>query len=217
MGLRSRPRDRGASEGARLVTRVAEEIRTARLAAGLSQDAVARAAGVSAPQVRRIEQARVRGVSVHALAVVFAVLGMRLSVRAYPVGVPVRDAGHARLIGRLRAQLPASVTLRTEVPLRGPDDMRAWDAEIQALEGSCKIEAETVLHDLQAQERRIARKMADDQVDRVNLLVADTRRNREILREFGGLLAARFPLDTRTVLRELRAGRIPDRSGIVVL
>jgi hypothetical protein len=147
---------------------------------------------VSASQVRRIEQARVRGVSVHALAVVFAVLGMRLSVRAYPVGVPVRDAGHARLIGRLRAQLPASVTLRTEVPLRGPDDMRAWDAEIQALEGSCKV-------------------------DRVNLLVADTRRNREILREFGGLLAARFPLDTRTVLRELRAGRIPDRSGIVVL
>jgi hypothetical protein len=51
----------------------------------------------------------------------------------------------------------------------------------------------------------------------VILLVADTRRNRRVLRGVGELIAARFPLDTREVLRQLRAGRIPDQSGIVLL
>lgn len=74
-----------------------------------------------------------------------------------------------------------------------------------------------MLYDLQATERKFALKMADDQVDLVILLVADTPRNRRVLREFRELIAARFPLDTRAVMRQLRAGRIPERSGVVVL
>ena len=147
----------------------------------------------------------------------FAVLGMRLSVRAYPEGSAIRDAGQARLMTRFKALLHPLVKLRTEVVLKVDNDQRAWDGELEAPNGSCKVEAETVLHDLQATERRIALKMADDDVDRVILLVADTRHNRRVLAEFRDLIAARFPLRTRAVLRALRAGSIPERSGIVLL
>ena len=130
---------------------------------------------------------------------------------------PIRDAAQARLLKRLQAQLPAPAKLRTEVSLRLVGELRTWDRQIEAINGTCKLEAETVIHDPQATERRIALKMADDQVDVVILLVADTPRHRRAQREFRGLLAARFPLDTRAGMRQLRAGRIPDRSGIVVL
>jgi hypothetical protein len=58
--------------------------------------------------------------------------------------------------------------------------------------------------------------MADDHVDRVSLLVANTRRNRQVLREFDELISARFPLGTRAIMRRLKAGYLPDRSGIVL-
>ena len=80
----------------------------------------------------------------------------------------------------------------------------------------CKLEAETVLHDLQATERRIALKMADDEVERVILLVADTRHDRRVLREFRASIAVHFPLGTRAVLDALREGRVPPQSGVVL-
>ena len=158
------------------------------------------------------------------LTVLFAVLGMRLSARPYPDGPPIRDAAHARLLERFRARLAPTIRLRTEVPLaRDSDgrewerDLRAWDGELLERRHSCKLEAETVLHDLQATDRRIALKMEDDRVDRVILLVAATKRNRRVLREFRELVGARYPLDTRRVMAGLRDGRLPARSGIVVL
>ena len=78
---------------------------------------------------------------------IFAVLGMRLSARPYPEGPPLRDAGHARLLSRFAACLPSTVRMRTEVPLRAHGDLRAWDAEVAVADGTCKVEAETVLYD----------------------------------------------------------------------
>jgi transcriptional regulator with XRE-family HTH domain len=217
MPARYRRKDLGRHRADRSIRQLAEELRIARLSAGLSLRDVARASGVSASQVGRLENGRCPAVSLRTLSIVFAVLGMRLSARPYPVASPIRDAAQARLLTRLQAQLPAPVKLRTEVSLRLVGDLRTWDGQIEAIKVTCKLEAETVIHDLQATERRITLKVADDQVDVVILLVADTPRNRRVLREFRGLLAARFPLDTRAVMRQLRAGRIPDRRGIVVL
>ena len=200
-----------------MTRRLAEEIRTARLSAGLSQQALAHAAGLSASQVRRIEQDRVPGVSVRTLALLFAVLGMRLSARPYPDGPPLRDAAHARLLSRFQARLPSPVRMRTEVPLWIDGDRRAWDAELATLDDTCKLEAETVLHDLQATDRKVALKMADSGTDRVILLVADTRRNRHVLAEFRPLLRSRYPLETRALMQHLRAGRLPPLSGVAVL
>lgn len=216
MPSRQTRRDRGAYRADQLLHRTARDLRDARLAAGLSLDAVAGAAGMSASQVNRIEHARIEGVSVRTLAILHAVLGMRLTVRGYPDGDPLRDAGQARLITRWLPELHPSLEFRAEVSIGLPGDLRAWDGEILAPDGTCKLEAETVLYDLQAQERRLTLKMADAGVDLVILLVADTRHNRAVLREHRASLAARFPLDTRAVMRALRAGRLPAASGIVL-
>jgi hypothetical protein len=59
--------------------------------------------------------------------------------------------------------------------------------------------------------------MDADGVASVVLLVADTRRNRRVLREFRPLLSDRYPLGTRRMMRDLAAGRLPAASGCVVL
>ena len=82
---------------------------------------------------------------------------------------------------------------------------------------TCKLEAETVIADLQAADRRIARKLRDAGADRVILLVADTKGNRRVIREFGDLLAERYPLRTRVILRRLRTGQLPEASGVCML
>jgi transcriptional regulator with XRE-family HTH domain len=215
---------RGSYQAEHLRHVLARELRDARISAGLSQRTVGRAVGISGTHVARLERSSVPGASVELYARLFAVLGMRLSARPYPEGPPLRDAAHARLLTRFRRRLAPALRLRTEVPLRRDGDLRAWDGELRAWDGeltaasgTCKLEAETALHDLQATDRRIALKMAADGVERVILLVADTRRNRRVLREFHELVGARYPLRTRAVMVGLRAGRLPRANGVVVL
>jgi transcriptional regulator with XRE-family HTH domain len=209
-------RDVGARHADVTLHRLADELRIARAIAGLSLRDVAAAAGVSRSQLARLESGRAPEESLRTLSVVFAVLGMRLSARPYPEGTPIRDAAHARLLARFREELPPNIRLRTEVPLRQRPDLRTWDAELETNLVRCKLEADTVLYDVQAQERRIAQKMADDSADCVIWLVSDTLRNRRVLREVRELLAVRFPLDTRQIMRLLRAGRLPAEGGIVL-
>jgi transcriptional regulator with XRE-family HTH domain len=209
--------DRGSEQARLVLADLAKELRIARLSAGLSQDRVGRAVGISGRHVGRLEQGTVPHASIVLFARLFAVLGMRLRARPYPDGSSLRDAAHARLLLRLRRELPEDIRMRTEVPLRQQRGLRAWDAQLTVGSERCMLEAETVLYDLQATGRRIALKMADDGVDRVILLVADTPRNRRVLREFRPLLAERFPLDTRAIMRDLRDGRLPQQGGIVIL
>jgi hypothetical protein len=178
-------------------------------------------AGVSQASPSRLERSQAPTAPLAAYAIPFAVLGRTLTVHQHPDASPVRDAAHARLMGRLAAILPSVIGLRTEVPLMRSravrsGDLRAWDGELVARTDRCMVEAETVLADTQALDRRIGLKMEDDGVDRVILLVADTRRNRVVLRS-PAPLRPRFPLDSSLVLAALRAGRLPERSGIVVL
>jgi hypothetical protein len=78
------------------------------------------------------------------------------------------------------------------------------------------VEPEPVLDDLQAVERRIALKQRDGGIDRVVLLVADTRRNRCALAAAPNAFPG-FRRDARATLRDLAAGRNPDRSAVLVL
>lgn len=177
-------------------------------------------AGMSQSRVSRLERARARWAPVAAYALLFAVLGRTLVIRTYPDASPARDAGHARVFRRFGSLLGVTISLRTEVPLKRSarvhaGDLRAWDGELAAGQDRCKVEVETILSDIQALDRRIGLKMEDDGVDRVILVVADTRRNREALRQHGALLRSRFPLSPRQVLADLRAGRLPARGGIV--
>jgi hypothetical protein len=79
------------------------------------------------------------------------------------------------------------------------------------------VEAETVVDDVQALERRLALKRRDGAVDHVVLLVARTPRNRVAIEAAGPGLREAFPVDARTMLGALKDGRDPGGSGIVML
>jgi transcriptional regulator with XRE-family HTH domain len=192
MVTRERRLDRGRRQARRRLTVIGDELREARLAAGLTQRFVASAVGVSHMEISRIERALAPRVPFETLATVGAVLGLDLSLRAYPDGDPVRDAAQLALLARLRAILPATLTWRTEGPLAVPGDARAWDAVVSGIGWRAAIDAESRLRDVQALTRRLALKARDDEVDVVVLLVANTRHNRQALRLAGPDLAPQF-------------------------
>jgi transcriptional regulator with XRE-family HTH domain len=193
-----------------------EELRHARVAAGLSQQQVAAAVGASHSQVSRIERGEVRGLSIVRAAEVAAVLGRDLSVRQFPAGPPLRDAGHIALLTRFDSFVAAPYRITREAPMPIPGDRRAWDRRLDG-PASIGVEAETRPADLQALEREIALKVRDSGVDRAILLLARSRHNRELLRAQLPALRQSFPLGTREVLAALRAGRDPGANGLIVL
>lgn len=168
---------------------------------------------LSAAQVYRVERGLVGGPSFEALTCIASVVGLEVAVRTYPRGDPIRDAGHKRLLERLRRELHSNLRWRTEVPLPIAGDLRAWDAVISGATWQMPVEAETVLTDSQAIERRLALKMRDGGFDHLVLLLADTRRNRAAA---PGLQRTML-LDTRAVLAALREGRDPEASGVVII
>jgi hypothetical protein len=137
-------------------------------------------------------------------------------LRAYPAGDAIRDVGQQRLLARFRPRLHPSLGWATEVVFPIEGDLRAWDAVIRGANWQIAVEAETVLDDIQAVERKLARKQRDGGIDHVILLVADTPRNRRALAAAPGAFAT-FSRDSRAMLRALREGRDPGCSGIVIL
>lgn len=216
MGVRDRHRDRARREADRQLERVLAELDHARRVAGLSFDAIGRACGRDGSTVART----IGGVTVRPdlrdLACFASVVGMDLSLRVYPTDAPIRDIAHLRLLGRLRDELAPDLTWTSEVPVTDqPTDRRSWDAVVGGAGWQFGVEAETVLADLQALERRLALKVRDGQLDGLVLLVAMTRGNRRALAAADAALAG-FPTPGRTILAALRAGRRPPGSGIVV-
>lgn len=92
MPTKERAVDRGARNGVRALTEIGREIREARAAAGLSQAVAGKAARSSQAALSRIESVNCPRVESATLSRVLAVLGLRLSMKAYPEGVPLRDA-----------------------------------------------------------------------------------------------------------------------------
>ena len=172
---------------------------------------------MSHAQLGRIERGQLRRLSVEQVSRACAAVGLKLVVRAYPDGEPVRDAAQVALLQRLRALLPPGVGWRTEVPIPISGDLRAWDAQLSFPDGLVGIEAESRLRDIQALDRAIGLKCRDGGVDRVILLVNDTAANRRALRHAREGLRANFPLDGRAILRSARSGHRPGASGIVIL
>lgn len=119
----------GRARGRRLSVELGREIRAARRTAGLSQRAVAAAVGISQSQLSKIERG-VAAPTILTLTATAAVVGLDLSIRAFPGGSPLRDTGHVRVLARLRALLPESYQWRTEIPLPMPGDQRAIDAMV---------------------------------------------------------------------------------------
>lgn len=193
------------------------DIRNARLSSATSQRVAGHRVGMSHAQFGRIERAEIQGLTIDQAGRACAAVGLRLLVKAIPGGDPALDAGQLALLERFRRQLPATVQMRTEVPLPIPGDRRAWDGFIRLDAVNIGIEAEARIRDVQAIDRRCALKRRDGAVAVVILLVADTASNHRMLALHREALRSSFPLDTRQALAALRAGHAPPSSGIVVL
>ena len=215
MATIERLRDRGQRNASRQLRDIGTELRDARLAAGLSQDRVARAAGVTQSRISRTERSARVPARFDELATHAAVLGLRLSLKAYPDGSPVRDVAQLKLLERFRVRVDARFRWRSEVPVGGEGDLRAWDVRLDG-PGSIGIDAETRLRDIQALQRRCETKWRDSGVDRVVLVVAGTRHNRQVLAECREALRSTFPADTIEVMAALRAGRLPATNGVAI-
>jgi len=217
MATSQRRLDRGIAQATRIQAATGAEIRLSRRGAGVSIRTAAASVGMSETMFGRIERGRLPNVTVRQLTIACAAVGLNFAGRSFLDGDPIRAAGHARLLERLHRALPEGAHWRTEVPLAGRGDPRAWDAQCRLGGLKVAIEAEMRLSDLQALDRRIALKRRDGNLALVILLVADTVGNRRALATHRESLRASFPLDTRAVLGAARDGRAPTSSGIVVL
>ena len=220
MSTRERPVDRGRRLATADRIRIGHELRVARQVVGESVHVVGSAIEMSGMQVSRIERGILPTVSIEQLARLGAAVGLDVRVRAYPGPSPVLDAAQMALLGRLRARLPKHLLFRTEVPLPSVGDQRAWDASISRLVGIADVlpvEAETRLVDGQAQFRRISLKLRDSGLEHVLVVLADTRRNRDVLRSASSILSGDFPVSPRRALAALSAGHHPGGSAIVLI
>jgi transcriptional regulator with XRE-family HTH domain len=216
MPVRDTAVDQGARRSRFLRTRLAAELETARLAAGLSYRELARQLGVGHELVAKALRADASALTVDFVARLAAVLGLELGASLHPVGDPVRDKAHLALIRRFRARLSPALTWRSEVPIPIAGDRRSADGVISGAGFEILVEAETRLDDVQALERSIAGKQRDLGIGRVILLVADTRHNREVVLRLEELRRL-FPIGTRACLTALARGRDPGGDALIIL
>jgi transcriptional regulator with XRE-family HTH domain len=213
-------RENAASRGSRrsrtLRVKIADELATTRRSLGMSLREAARRLGVSHDRLVRAEHGEEGSLTIDLAARYAAVLGLSLAASLYPDGDAVRDRGHLALLHRFRQRLPAGAGWRTEVPIPIAGDARSGDSVVTSGAMEFLIEAETHLGDFQAVERRMGAKARDLGVDRVVLLLADTRHTRALVRTIPAI-RERFPVEMRTWFRAIAKGEDPGGDALVVL
>ena len=199
--------------------RVIDDARQARVRAGLTQDAVGRAIGVSHARVGRFERGEVANPDLGFMVrTARSWAWISRSGRTPPAirsGIAPSSrcssaSGRAsirRSAGAPRSRSRSRATCGPGTP-RSAHPRPRWRA---------RVEAETRIADGQALERKLALKLRDDPDGHLILLVADTRVNRSALRAIREGIRNELPLDTRELLVALRAGNEPNASGIVIM
>ena len=217
MPARTRTLDEARRAWHRTAQEIGDQLRTGRHVLGLTQAQVGAAIGVSSSEVSRRELGRSRRLTGEKLGVHAAAVGLKLSVKLYPVGGGIRDAAQARYIAAFVARVgrPWRVSLETPIPLAG--DLRAIDVLLTSDRARIAVEVITRLADLQAQIRSAQLKARDIGATCLMLVVAGTHANRNALAAARPALFGSFDLDSRRLLADLAAGRDPGRDGIIVL
>ena len=200
-----------------LLQRLGRELRLARIAAGLSQAAVAARIGTSKAQVSRVEHGRVQRLSLMATSRHASAVGLRLAAQLYPGSRRVLDAPQLALLNRVRGRIGAVWTWELEVPMPQERDLRAVDARLTHAGVTIAMEAITRLADVQAQVRAAQLKRRDIGAMRLLLAISDTNANRRAMAEARPMLAEAFDTSTRRVLALLAAGRDPGRDSLIIL
>jgi transcriptional regulator with XRE-family HTH domain len=218
MANRTRPSYEATRLATWILADIGRELRVARHASGLRQADVARLAGASAARICRVEHGRVATLGITAIARHAAAVGLKPSVKLYPLGPRLLDRPQLELLARFRARLHPSWTWQTEVPMPIPGDLRSADCLIRVDGCAVMVEAFTRLSDWQRQSASAARKKRDLEADRLVLLLAATHANRHAAAEaHPSVRDGSFPLGTREVLTALAEGADPMADGIVFL
>jgi len=212
-----RVRDIGAERARRIVTEFGRDALDARRRADLSQERVASAAGISHAHLSRIERGLVRNLSIDLSARIATAVGLDLSVRTFPGGIRLRDAGQVRLLARFRSLVGPPLAWRTEVAVGPSGDPRAWDGVLAGAGRLGGVEAVVHIHDWQSLDRRISLRRRDSGIELVILVLADTRHNRSVLRSLGPELTANFPESRPVALAALRSGTLPTSSAVILV
>ena len=215
----SRAFDRGTRLARRHTGEIAEEFRERRLALGESQEHVADACQMSRVHYGQIENGQVPKLTILEVDRIASVLGLDPSIRLYPAGPAVRDAGQLLRLQAFLDDVRPPLRYRIEVPLPQQDDRtdsRAWDAMLEGAGKRTAVELEMRLRDIQALVRRIDLKRRDDPTDSFLLLVADTRANRRVLAEFAGMFVDLPRLRPNAVRSALGSGSHPP-TGILLV
>ena len=170
------------------------------------------AAGMTRNRYALLESGRLATATIEEVNAVASVLGLELSLRIYPGGRAIRDAGHGRRLGTLLSWVRRPLVGRVEVPLSNGGDareQRAWDAVLFGDRRRTAIELEMRLTDVQAMRRRHELKRRDDPTEQFLLLIADTRHNRRVLAEFADLFVGLPRLRPGAVRATLERGEHP--------
>jgi transcriptional regulator with XRE-family HTH domain len=206
----------GARRSAALRQRIATELVIARTTSGLSLRQVARAIGVSVDRLKRAERGDARALTLDLAVRIAPIVGLQLAASLHPNGDPTRDRAHLAVLRRFSRRLHPTLSLRSEVPLPIPGDLRAADGLIEGSFGSILVEAETRVSDFQAVERKARLKQRDLGADRLILLMADTRHNRRLL-DLHPEARERFPIGARRCLAALSRGEDPGGDCLLLL
>lgn len=192
------------------------DLRSARLANGLTMRAVGTRIGISPPSVLRIERGRFPpGAPPEVIARHAAAVGMRARIKVYPEGAPIRDAAQVALIGAFGKRLGPAAKLLIEQPVSpATGDLRAFDATLD-LPGGCGLEFVTRFHDCQSQLRQGLLKQRDSGLCRLIFVVRATHANRRAMAAAADVIATTFPLNTRAVMAALQAAKDPGANGLV--
>jgi transcriptional regulator with XRE-family HTH domain len=219
MPTASRAFDRGTQRANRDLGETGEAFRERRLELGVSQDHVAAASRLSRVRYSQIERGVTSTLTILEFDRIAVVLGLSPSIRLFPGGAAVRDAGQSTRLARFLELVESPLSARVEVPLPPlPDrpERRAWDAVLFGQGERTAIELEMRLRDVQAMRRRHALKRRDDPTEHFLLLVADTRHNRRVIAEFAELFDDLPRLRPSVVRAALEAGQHPPTGLLLV-
>ena len=129
MPAREHPGDRGRRAARRAVADLAADLRSTRIARGLTQQVVADAAGISRSYVGRLERNEVATPGLGHLASLAAALGLRLKIAAIRTASRFEIASSFGLIDAFRSRLHRSVAgaprSRCRSPATGAPGMRS--------------------------------------------------------------------------------------------
>lgn len=216
MASRVRSVDQAAHVGRRQLADIGDELREARLRAGLRQRDVAAAIGISQSKVARIEGGRLETVALLDVARHAGAVGLKLHARMYPAGPPLRDRAQLALLDRFHRRISPQWRVRLEAPLQLAGDQRAWDMLLWSGELTIGVEAISRLRDVQAQVRAAQLKRQDAKATRLILLVAATHSNRRVLAVAERLVHADFTVGTRPAFVALSAGLDPGGDALIL-